>query len=293
LAGEAIICGGLAFNTFESSRNLWLRNFITALRPSYIPPARKYIAEYLLPIIYADVKEQVDAILHQQEVLNFCTDESSTRSDDRVANCSVNVPGFGSFHVHTESLKDKDANAKQLTIITTEKLREVVTNRVTGEVDWNRINSLYNNTCNTIRAQQRNLKADPNLAHVFYILCDSHGLQLLFTDILKRSPHWSKVMGEVNAVATFFHKAKRALAILRTHMDRIGKRTSFVLSCLTRWGSQYGVVKGVLAADEALRLFARDVRVNAMLQRGSKKADDEDTNKLLRRVIQLLRNPNF
>jgi hypothetical protein len=51
--------------------------------------------------------------------------------------------------------------------------------------DYSRANSITIDTYNIIRSFWKKLEKDPYLAHAFFILCDSHGLQLLIKDLLK------------------------------------------------------------------------------------------------------------
>ncbi len=57
--------------------------------------------------------------------------------------------------------------------------------KVVGIDRLHRINSVGTDTCNTMRDAWNQMARDPRAKHVFFIPCDSHGLQLLMKDIIE------------------------------------------------------------------------------------------------------------
>lgn len=73
------------------------------------------------------------------------------------------------------------------------------------------------------------LQATPELNHVFFTLCDSHGLQLLIKDIL-HLPWFADVAKSISKIVGGFKKAPLQLAILREHQKlEYGKHKAFII----------------------------------------------------------------
>ena len=73
------------------------------------------------------------------------------------------------------------------------------------------------------------LSQDLRLQHCFFILCDSHGLQLLIKDILQL-PWFSGIAQRAQKVVTAFKRSKLQLAILRQYqMEKYGCTKAFIL----------------------------------------------------------------
>jgi hypothetical protein len=101
------------------------------------------------------------------------------------------------------------------------------------------------------------------LKHSFFVPCDSHGLQLLIKDILESQP-FCDVITKAQTIVSSFHQAAKQYAILQTMQE---KPRAFVLSVITRWGTQYGLVLSVLKNKQALFSWVAD----AQAQTGKKK----------------------
>jgi hypothetical protein len=167
--------------------------------------------------------------------LQFVLDESTNINHRQMVNLSVVIPGFGSFYLENYHVKDKALTASFF-------------------VDWffkqaiaycsnpKRISSLSTDTCATMRLMWTGLEKHPLLQHLFFVPCDSHGLQLLVKDILESKP-FADVIAKAQSIVTVFHRAKKQYAILWSKQE---KAMAFVLSVITRWGSQYGLVVSVL-----------------------------------------------
>jgi hypothetical protein len=92
------------------------------------------------------------------------------------------------------------------------------------------MSSLSTDTCATMRKTWSSLEKHLSLSHLFFVPCDSHGLQLLIKDILESKP-FSDTIGKAQTIVTAFRQAKKQYAILRTKQE---KAIAFVLSVMTR-----------------------------------------------------------
>ena len=82
----------------------------------------------------------------------------------------------------------------------------------------------------------------PGLSHVFFVPCDSHGLQLLMKDIAGLA--WFKeLFNQAQTIPVYFHKADKQLSILREYQQaEYGRTYAVTMSCITRWGTQVCLV---------------------------------------------------
>lgn len=76
-----------------------------------------------------------------------------------------------------------------------------------------KINSIAINTCNLQRAVWDILSHNPTFQHIFFISCDSHGLQLLIKDLFELSSI-VELFRKVFKIINTLQKAKHHLAIL-------------------------------------------------------------------------------
>jgi hypothetical protein len=95
--------------------------------------------------------------------------------------------------------------------------------------NFERVNSINTDTCSTMRKLHDVLQAKPELEHVFFTLCDSHGLQLLIKDILQ-IPWFASVVKRISKIVGDFRKSLLQLAILREYqMLEYGKHKAFII----------------------------------------------------------------
>jgi hypothetical protein len=248
----AVYIGGRPFNTYE---NKYMERFIiNASQNTYTPPFKRLIGGQLLTECYTYVKSQVDQQIARVTNLNFICDESTDISNNRVINLSIVIPPFGSFFLENIPVNDDKLDSDYLVDWFFNAIHPWV-----GD-DYSRVNSITTDTCNTMRSFWKKLEKDPRLAHAFFILCDSYGLQLLIKDLLK-VPLFKDIHRKCKAIAKGLRKAKKQYAILRTKQKQCyNERRALALSILTRWGSQAGMIKSVLWNKEALKLWAIDSR---------------------------------
>lgn len=93
----------------------------------------------------------------------------------------------------------------------------------------------------------------------------SHGLQLLIKDILNL-PWFHDLWVQATAVVTAFRKSPLQLALLRDKMqDLYGRHQALTLAIITRWGSQFSMIKSLLKNKQALMTYGMDKHANIVL----------------------------
>jgi hypothetical protein len=99
-----------------------------------------------------------------------------------------------------------------------------------------RVNSVAANTCKTIHKLQALFKHNPRFSRAYFILCDSHGLQLLIKDVLKLGP-FKSIHKYIQTIAVWFKNTALQLSYLRVlqRSEYKEKTHSFILSVITRW----------------------------------------------------------
>lgn len=96
------------------------------------------------------------------------------------------------------------------------------------------MNCFATDTYSTMKTLWAELGAMQELQHVFFVPCDSHGLQLFMGDILTQ-PWFAKILETAQAIVQSFFKSNKELAILWRFMEgAYGKRHSLILNCPMR-----------------------------------------------------------
>lgn len=97
----------------------------------------------------------------------------------------------------------------------------------------------------------------PELKHIFFIPCDSHGLQLLVKDLLSL-PHYQRINEKAQTVVKAFKNAPLQLSHLRIYQRQIYKEErALVLFVITRWGTHAKLASSVYNNKDALKAFVR------------------------------------
>ena len=87
--------------------------------------------------------------------------------------------------------------------------------------------------------------ADQHFQHAFFILCDSHGLQLLIKDLL-HLPSMQEVFTAASNIVTYFQSSPKQQDILhKMQLQEYGKHYSFIASIIMCWGTQYFMLNSV------------------------------------------------
>ncbi len=154
------------------------------------------------------------------------------------------------FYEFSESAGDKRFDAAKNACCMLAKMLEL-----TGG-DWSKIHSVTTDTCSLERARWDRLSQDPRLSHIFYVLFDSHCLQLLIKDLLS-APQIKATFYKGLAIVNFLRKAKHQLSILRRYKTQhYGGPRSLIASTILRWGTQVTMLESV--AKAALRSYLED-----------------------------------
>jgi hypothetical protein len=128
---------------------------------------------------------------------------------------------------------------------------------------WTNINSISTDTCSTMRKVWKSLLQKPELEHIFTIPCDSHGLQLIFKDLLGQKSQWPMIKATFKSaleIVSFFHKSPYQYADLQILQEKhYQKRLALIASVITRWGSQYNLIFSVSRSKKALIEWARSI----------------------------------
>lgn len=107
-------------------------------------------------------------------------------------------------------------------------------------------------------AEWNRMERNHRTKHVFFVLCDSHRLQLLMKDIIE--PNWlSSCFSFAQNIVTHFNHSPKQLAMLREKMrNAYGKTRTFNLSVFTRWGTQVNMIDSVSSYCQALQNLCQD-----------------------------------
>ncbi|RYC78287.1 hypothetical protein BFJ63_vAg18840 [Fusarium oxysporum f. sp. narcissi] len=127
----------------------------------------------------------------------------------------------------------------------------------------------------------------PELSHINFSLCDSHGLQLLIKDILLL-PFFEDLFNNVSTLLVFFSRSKLQLQRLRmcqrTRWN--GVTRALIRSIITRWGSQYNSFFSLLRSRDPARDWSvrKDVRDELRSQ---------DCPVLLPEAVRIIKDSSF
>lgn len=262
LAGMAIFAGGLPFGTFDKWVNPDMWKFIQELNTAYQIPEPHRIAEELLPQCYDQTSTEVKEILGDVQLLNFICDESDDQAHRCITNLSVNTPQQGAFFLRNFHTKDQNQTASSLASLIIPEIIDACNN------DLSRFNSVATDTCAEMRVMHGIMGQDPRFSHVFFVPCDSQGIQVLIEQVLEL-PQYKELVKNARVVIAGFAHSKRQLGILREHQQALydGKTMTLILSVITRWGTQYGLFRSLLRSKDALRVYAADPRACLMSNR--------------------------
>ena len=222
------------------------------LHAAYKPPTRQRIAGPLLDEYYDKVKAIVDEKVlsnKSQYSINVVTDESTNVTKARISNISLHTT-HGAFYWRSEDIESTQMTATNVA----SWLKGHLVTLSSG--DLQRINSIATDTCPTMLSAWGCLRACPELRHVFCIPCDSHGIQLLIKDLLSFGCV-TDIIAQAQMVAKTFKNSPLQLSRLRQYqVAAYGEKRTLCLSVITRWGTQYRLVKSVLRNKDALRQYA-------------------------------------
>jgi Lon protease-like protein len=232
LLAMAVYSGNLPFTVYE---NPYLVKFFQKI--GFKPPSETQLREKLLDECFdAEFKRLQTDIIDKSPFLNFVSDESSNINHDRIQNLCLLTPEGQSFLWASESAGARHQTGVNIADWELQKMQEVTSG------DTTKINSIANDTCAAMRSSWQKLEEKPQLQHVFFVPCDSHGLQLLIADLLLLSPI-QKAWKIATKAVLMFKTADLQLAILREHQRAYyGRQKAIIAPVITRWGSQVSII---------------------------------------------------
>jgi hypothetical protein len=245
-------------STFSFPENEYVQEFLKKLNPAYKSAARMTFSTTLLDTVYNRTQRQVQDKLKDLMPygFNIITDESADINKNRIVSMSINGSRLTFFH------KAQDMRGANLTAV---NYTNWILHEMDALVDGNflRINSVATDTCSTMQAVWRLLEqaiqAREPAASPLFVPCDSHGIQLMFKDIVEKIPFFERVSRGVKKIVGFFHGAHLQYGLLKEHQVQIyGKRLSLLSSVITRWGTEYAAAESVFRNKEALRALERN-----------------------------------
>src|SRR5579859_1447916 len=129
----------------------------------------------------------------------------------------------------------------------------------------------------------------PEFKHLFFVPCDSHGLQLFVIDLLK-TPRFENIIHQARCLVSAFKKAPLQYARLRKlQSDCYGHEQSLVLSVIMRWGTQYRLLQSILKNKDALKRYACDYEEFPVSQRIKQPAIGTIRSTMFWHELELLR----
>lgn len=246
LASMELYVGGRPLSLFDEP---WMKGFLHRLNTAYKVPSHTKFAGPLLDQAYDKVKHDTQVAVNDSSYLNLITDGSSNINHERMTNISCHTE-LGALHLSSQDIPTHTHDAQALATYMDTQIRIWIHDKL------QRVNSLAVDTENKMRKMIQLLEKTPGWEHVFFVPCDSHGCQLLMKDI-SEMPWFAPIFKKAQMVATYFHKADKQLAILRMYQLRGEQKRVFsiTLSCITRWGTQVGLIKSLLRSQMSLRLW--------------------------------------
>ena len=259
----------LPFNLYESEA---MQNALHKVNPAYKPPTRRSVAGALLDSTYESLKVEVEATIAIFDWINCISDESTNINTARIFNTCLHTP-HDALHWSSDDIDATQLTAENAATMIRKNMHAI------SKGQPERINNLSTDTCDTMLSIHRRLAQYPELKHIFFIPCDSHGLQLLVKNILGL-PSFKAILEKGQKIVKAFKKSPLQLARLRVLQQEIyGQHRSLCLSVITRWGIQYRLIESVLNSKDALRRYAtifRGEKLNKTISQACQFIDDLD-----------------
>ena len=254
--------------SFNLVNNYYFKFFLKTLHSGYSAPSSWTFANPLLDQAYETCKAKVDRVIATAQYLNFFVDESTDITDCWISNINVGMLRE-IFHSASEHIEASSMTAEENVAWIMHHIDHVV------QENWEKVNALTTNTCNTMQKIWKLLAQQNQLSHVLFILCDSHSLQLALKDLLEPKKSWSgqstsplteiqQIYKIAKAIVAFFQKAPLQLTILQIkQISQYSKHKSLIAAAITQWGTSYGVVKSLQNSYTALHDWTFDARAKS------------------------------
>jgi hypothetical protein len=242
----AIYKTGRPFTLFEDPA--WLDFFEEF---GYKPPSKSSLSGGLLEEAFTKIEESVSYQLRLSPSLHIITDESTNICSNRIINTSTITTSGDCFYISNTEAPAGKLGAEELVQHTINTVQQIT------KGDLSKIASITTDTCSTMRLLWKKLESQSNTSHIFTVPCDSHGLQLIVKDLLER-PSIKKYWTLASTVVNTIRNSGKQHSYLYQEQEKVykGSRKVLVASVITRWGTQYNLLKSLDNSKEALRSFA-------------------------------------
>lgn len=143
------------------------------------------------------MEDQVNYQLRVSPFLNIITDESTDISGNRIINTSMITTSGDCFYISNLEAKAGRLGAEELAEHTVAIAKQVTNGNLS------KVSSITTDTCSTMRLLWKRLENQPDMKHIFTVPCDSHGLQLIFKDLLQQpviKQYWTLASTIVNTL---------------------------------------------------------------------------------------------
>ena len=248
---RAVFLDNLPFNIFDPGHEI--REAFLACHPDMQFPSSRSLSDSRLIEQYNATRNTVMKLFQQEEMIGFCADESNNIKRERIANICVTSRSHGAFYLKSINIKTASIDAPFLTKWLATEMRAFI--EELGGKSLKNISLFSSDTYNTMLAVGRILKTEPDFSHLIIVPCESYSLQLLIKDLIEL-PYWNDVFEQAGSIVRAFLRSHKQLGILRDlMMKQYNEHRSFCLSIITRWGTQYRLIKSLAKCKAVLREY--------------------------------------
>ncbi len=175
MAAMALYKTGSGFSNFEDEDYI---AFLHQLNPEYkISIARLFLGR-LLDETYDEVQGELQVVLDKCTYFNFVTDSSSNKHNDRIVNLSVHTK-IEIFQLESQIIPFIKHTAEKLARGADERANFWLDKVITKHNSWT------TDAASVIRSFWSIMENKHAWKHSVFVLCDSHGIQLLIKHISK------------------------------------------------------------------------------------------------------------
>ena len=234
--------------SFNSTRNPFLDDFFTKIRPSYRLPTTHSLANRLLDKAFADIGDTIQQATSKAPSLTLQVDGWSDINRSSI----VNVAMYAGRPVFLKSvdpgMERHDAKFIASTIV---QAMESVPN-----VDEKKFGAVVTDQPSVMTAAWKQVEEQKPWVTCYG--CGAHAVNLLAGDFRKMSKT-AAVLENNRSIANFYqaHSLPHEL-LLRTTREKYGKEVNVMISSPTRWSTDYFMVRRKLWIKAALLSAAVD-----------------------------------
>lgn len=257
---RAVFAGNRPFSMWSEP---FMRDVLQLCKKGYTPPDRHRIGGALLTEFYTESYSKTMDSLSRIQHLNITVDETSNINHERVMVLTITTAQKSWFYC-LKNMHNTRLNANNISKWILEQIEAILSTISDGELDWECINSLSTDTCSVMRSVWRILQRKPQINHAFMIPCDSHGLQLIFKDLLdmkaSQTTTVKHIFKEASDIVSFFRQSPLKYGDLQAiEIIKNGKKKALIASVITRWGTQYDLICSVNELKDSLIQWAASI----------------------------------